>query len=106
MVCFAKTWKALRRRHSSTEQRRRRREKQSRENGEERRLLRLYSAAKNQVEATQEPSHASAEPEMATGTIGTPKKITDGEVSPVGTVQGNYQIATLSISQITPKFAW
>ena len=106
MVCFADTRKALRQRHSSTEQRRRRRENQSRENGEERRLLRLYSAAKNQVEATQEPSRASMESEMATDATGTPKKITDGEVSPAGTVHRNYRIATHFESQITPKFVW
>jgi len=56
VVCFVETRKELQRRCELDEAARRRQEKQSRENGEERRLLKLYSAAKNQVEASQEPS--------------------------------------------------
>ena len=56
MTRFAKTGRALPRRCKLDGAERQCREKQGRENGEERRLLRLYSAAKNQVEATQEPS--------------------------------------------------
>ena len=50
--------------------------------------------------------HASAKPEVATGATGTRWKITNGEVSPAGTVHGNYRITTSLKSQITPKFVW
>ena len=66
----------------------------------------LYSAAKKHEEATQQPSHASAKPKMATGAPGIRWKLTDGEVSPAGIVPTNYRIATRLISQITPKFVW
>ena len=66
----------------------------------------LYSAAKNHGEAMQQPSHASAKPKVATGTLGSRWKLADGEVSPAGTVPTNYRIATRLISQITPKFVW
>ena len=66
----------------------------------------LYSAAKKQGDDTQQPTHASAKPEKATGATGSQKKVAGGEVSPAGTVEGNYRIATRLISQITPKFAW
>ena len=42
---------------------------------------RLYSAAKKHGEAMQQPSHASAKPDVATGTPGRRWKIADGEVS-------------------------
>ena len=52
----------------------------------------------------QQPSHANAKPEMATGVIGSRWKLAVGEVSPAGTVPTNYRIATRLISQITLKF--
>ena len=69
-------------------------------------VSRLYSAAKNHGEAMQQPSHASAKPEMAMGAPRSRWKLADGEVSPAGTVPTNYRIATRLISQITPKFVW
>ena len=50
--------------------------------------------------------HASATPKRVTSTTRTPRKLTDGEVSPVVTVHHIYRIATRLISQITPKFIW
>ena len=66
----------------------------------------LYSAAKEHGDDTQQPSHASAKPEMATGAPGRRWKLTDGESWPAFTVQAIYQNATCFISQITLKFVW
>ena len=76
------------------------------ENGGEQRWRRLYSAAKKHGEATQQPSHASAKPKVATGAPGSQWKLADGEVSPAGTVPNIYRIAICFNSQITPKFVW
>ena len=106
MTCYAETGRALRRRHELDGAERRRWEKQRRGNGGERRRRRLYSVAKKHREATQQPSHASAKPEVATGATGRRWKLAVGEVSPAGTVPTNYRIATRLISQITLKFIW
>ena len=106
VTCFAETRRALRRWHELNGAERRRREKQRRGNRGERRRRRLYSTAKKHGEATQQPSHASVKPEVATGATESRWKLADGEVSPAGTVQGNYRIATRLISQITFKFVW
>ena len=106
MTCFAETRRALRRRCELDGAERRHREKQRRGNEEERRWRKLYSAAKKQGEAMQQPSHASAKPEVATGATRRRWKLAVGEVSPAGTVQGNYRIATHLISQIAFKIVW
>ena len=106
VTCFAETGRALRRRCELVGAKRRRQEKQRRGNGEERRRRRLYSVAKKHGEATQQPSHASAKSEVATGATGNRWKLAVGEVSPAGTVPTNYRIATRLISQITFKFVW
>ena len=72
----------------------------------ERRRCELNRAARKQGEAMQQPSHASAKPEVATGATGSRRKVADGEVSPEDTVHRNYRIATRLFSQITPKFVW
>ena len=103
MTCFAKTRRVLRRRHELDGAEQRRREKQRKGNGGERRWRRLYSAAKKHGEATQQPSPTSLKPEMATGTTGSRRKLTDGEVSPAGTVHYIYRIATRLISKLLPN---
>jgi len=62
--------------------------------------------AQKQEEATQQPSPASAKPEMAIGTPGSQRNLTVGEVSPKDTVHRNYRIATRFKYQIIPKFVW
>ena len=106
VTCFAETRRALRRWHELNGAERRRREKQRRGNGGERRRRWLYSIAKKHGEATPQPSHASAKPEVATGATRSRWKLAVGEVSPAGTVPTNYRIATRLISQITLKFIW
>ena len=106
MVCFAETGRALRRRHELDGAERRRWEKQRRGNGGERRRRWLYSIAKKHGEATPQPSHASAKPEVATGATRSRWKLAVGEVSPAGTVPTNYRIVTRLIPQITPNFVW
>ena len=106
MTCWAETGRALWLRRELDGAERQQREKQRRGNGGERRWCRLYSVAKKHREATQQPSHASAKPEVATGATGSQWKLTVGEVSPAGTVPTNYRIATRLISQITFKIVW
>ena len=66
-----------------------------------------FIARSRHTETTaQQLLHASATPKKATGATGMPRKLTDGEVSPVGTVHNIYRIATRLIFQITPKFIW
>ena len=81
-------------------------EKTKEESGGEWRQRRLYSEAKKHGEAMQQPSHASAKSEVATGATGNRWKLAVGEVSPAGTVPTNYRIATRSIFQITLNFVW
>ena len=91
---------------SSMEQRRRRRDKQGRrteKNGDSEDLI---ARLRNKKKPRSSLPPASAKPEMATGVPGRRRKLTDGEVSPAGTVLGNYRIATRFKSQITPKFVW
>ena len=69
-------------------------------------VSRLYSAAKEHGDDTQQPPHASVKQEVATGAPGRRWKLTDGESWPAFTVQAIYQNATRFISQITLKFVW
>ena len=67
---------------------------------------RLYSTAKEHGDDTQQPPHASAKQEVATGMPRSRWKLTDGESWPAFTVQAIYRNATRFISQITLKFVW
>lgn len=106
VASFAETRKTLRRRHELDGVGRWRREKQRKEKERRRRRPTLYSAVKAHGDNAQQLLHASTMPKKATGATGTPRKLTDGEVSPVGTVHNIYRIATRFNSQITPKFVW
>ena len=91
---------------SSTEQRRWRREKQRKEKERRRRRPGLYSSVKAYEDDVEQLLHASVTSKKAAGATGTPRKLTDGEVTLVGTVHNIYRIVTRLISQITPKFIW
>ena len=67
---------------------------------------RLYSAAKEHEDDTQQPPHTSAKAKVATGAPGSWWKLTNGESWPAFTVQAIYQNATRFISQITLKSVW
>ena len=104
VASFAVTEKALRRRHGLIGVGRWRQKKQRKEKERRRRRPDLYNTVKAHGDDAQQLLHASTEPKMATGVTGTLRKLTDGEVTLVGTVHNIYRIVTRLISQITPKF--
>ena len=106
VASFAATGKALRRQHGLIGVGQWRREKQKKKKERRRRRPGLYNTVKAHGDDAQQLLHASTEPKMSTGATGSRRKLTDGEVSPVGTVHNIYRIATRLISQVTPKFIW
>ena len=106
MTSFIMVEKRLRRRHELDGAATVRWEKQRKEAEEDDDGVSALLRGQGHGDDVQHLLHASAKPEVATGATGTRWKITDGEVSPAGTVLGNYRIATRFKSQITPKIAW